>query len=71
MDIPHLSKSEILEPFVVVPSLNEQQNIASMLNSLDEVINTKISKLNSNNRLKKALMQDLLTGKVRVKVDTE
>lgn len=68
MDIPHLSKSEILEPLVAVPSLSEQQSIASVLNSLDDVIETKKRKLHSDKQLKKALMQDLLTGKVRVNV---
>lgn len=69
MDIPHLSKSEILTPYVVIPPLEEQKIIARTLRSVDDMIERNSKKLISNNLLKKALMQDLLTGKVRVTID--
>lgn len=31
MDIPHLSKSEILQPMVPIPDLEEQQKIAKLI----------------------------------------
>lgn len=71
MDIPHLSKSEILEPLVAVPPIKEQQEIAKILANVDKAIIAKVEKLKATNSIKKALMQDLLTGKVRVKVDKE
>jgi len=69
MDIPHLSKDEILSPFVTVPPLPEQQKIASILTSIDDSIQQEQRELQQTQNLKKSLMQDLLTGKVRVKVD--
>lgn len=69
MDIPHLSKTEILEPIVAVPSLEEQADIAKILDSQDVVLDSKQKKLTHLDQIKKALMQDLLTGKVRVKLN--
>ena len=68
MDIPHLSKSEILDPFVPVPPKDEQREIGVALQSVDHLIACKASANRQATRIKKALMQDLLTGKVRVKV---
>lgn len=69
MDIPHLSKSEILTPLIALPPMEEQRQIAVALTSIDDGLATKEMKLHRVKELKKALMQDLLTGKVRVKVD--
>ena len=55
-------------PFLL-PPLPEQEKIASILDSFDENISEKQTKLNQIHFLKKSLMQDLLTGKVRVKVN--
>lgn len=69
MDIPHLSKTEILEPVVPVPPKNEQKEIGDALLSVDRIINSKVLKVKRDISVKKSLMQDLLTGKVRVKVN--
>ncbi|SNB59181.1 type I restriction enzyme, S subunit [Marinobacter sp. es.042] len=62
--------TQILKEFqVVLPPFNEQQEIAKSLSALDNHLNGTLHKLRSYEGLKKALMQDLLTGKVRVKVD--
>ncbi len=56
---------------IIAPQLNEQQKIASVLTAADkeiEVLETKLAHLKQE---KKALMQQLLTGKRRVKVDEE
>ena len=71
MDIPHLSKTEILEPTVAVPSLGEQADIAKILDSQDVVLDRKQKKITHLEQIKKALMQDLLTGKVRVKLQKD
>jgi type I restriction enzyme, S subunit len=54
-------------PFVL-PSLEEQQKIASILSSVDDKISKLESKKKSAESLKKGLMQKLLTGQIRVKV---
>ena len=54
-----------------MPSLEEQQKIASVLSSADREIETFQQKLNCLKQEKKALMQQLLTGKRRVKNDSQ
>ncbi len=59
----------ILESLSVkLPPIQEQKKIASILQSLDSNIKSRELKLKQLMSVKKALMQDLLTGKVRVKV---
>lgn len=52
-----------------LPPIKEQEKIAIRLDHMDRVIELKESKLGSIVSTKKALMQDLLTGKVRVSVN--
>lgn len=55
---------------VAVPkSLEEQQRIASILSQIDEVIEKEQKYKAKLERIKQGLMEDLLTGKVRVEVD--
>ena len=49
-----------------VPPLPEQQKIAQILSSQDEKVEDIKNKLNKLKSLKASLMQDLLSGKVRV-----
>jgi len=52
---------------VLIPkSKTEQQKIADILSSQDEKIEKLQNKLTKLNHLKTSLMQDLLSGKVRV-----
>jgi type I restriction enzyme S subunit len=53
----------------VVPPLSEQQEISNAIQSVQFSMLKKQKKLSTLYNTKKALMQDLLTGKVRVKVD--
>ena len=64
-----LSLASIRNLNVVFPTIQEQLKIASILSSIDNNIENKQRKLQQNKSLKKSLMQDLLTGKVRVKTD--
>ena len=67
--IAHLTKEKLESVPVPVPPLSEQRKIVGLIASTDKkitAIEDRHAKLES---LKKALMQDLLTGKVRVKVD--
>ena len=56
---------------IIAPQLNEQQKIASVLTAADRDIEVLESKLAHFKQEKKALMQQLLTGKRRVRVDEE
>lgn len=49
-----------------VPPLDEQKKIAEIVSSIEKNICNKLAKLAHMSDTKKALMQDLLTGKVRV-----
>ncbi|NQZ11525.1 MAG: restriction endonuclease subunit S [Algicola sp.] len=55
----------------VLPSMNEQQKIANTMSSLEKRLKRLMDKSTQQKSLKKALMQDLLTGKVRVNIDKE
>ena len=65
--IPSLYLNKIKEIILPMPSLSEQKQIATILSNVDSQINKeKLQKLNLE-RLKKGLMQKLLTGQIRVK----
>lgn len=51
---------------IPLPPLNEQQRIASILSQIDETIEKETAYKEKLMKLKSGLMEDLLTGKVRV-----
>ncbi len=53
---------------IAIPPLLEQQKIASILSSINEKIEKEQHYITHLEHLKKGLMQNLLTGKIRVKV---
>ncbi len=66
---PNINEKEFSSFKFPLPPLPEQEKIAAILSSVDKLIlnyNINLSKLNL---LKKSLMQQLLTGKIRVKVN--
>ncbi|WP_071676055.1 restriction endonuclease subunit S [Nioella nitratireducens] len=65
----NLSASQIMGINVPVPPLDEQFMIGKSISAVVRSIAEKASMLSQLKSLKKSLMQDLLTGKVRVKVD--
>ncbi|EOM8255571.1 TPA: restriction endonuclease subunit S [Escherichia coli] len=68
---PFVKVKDSLQAKVSLPSLEEQQKIATVLSAADAEISTLEKKLACLKDEKKALMQQLLTGKRRVKVDAE
>jgi type I restriction enzyme S subunit len=64
----NLSKGDITKFKIKLPSLPEQQKIAEVLSLADDEINLLKNELEELKLQKKALMQKLLTGEVRVKV---
>jgi type I restriction enzyme, S subunit len=69
---PAVTASDIKEyKFGVPTDINEQKEIAKILSIYDRKLGVEEATLIQLTNLKKSLMQSLLTGKVRVKVDDE
>ncbi|MGR6861680.1 restriction endonuclease subunit S [Aliivibrio salmonicida] len=68
--IAYMNKNNAESVLIALPSILEQRYIASSIMSVEKKINSISQSLLARKNLKKALMQDLLTGKVRVKVDS-
>ncbi|EKI8354622.1 restriction endonuclease subunit S [Escherichia coli] len=66
---PHIYPKDLNSIPLWVPCVKEQQKIATILSAADAEISTLEKKLACLRDEKKALMQQLLTGKRRVKVD--
>ncbi len=66
---PHVYAKDLAILIVPYISLSEQQAIANILSAADDEINLLNQKLESFKTQKKGLMQQLLTGKIRVKVN--
>ncbi|MGH1394702.1 MAG: restriction endonuclease subunit S [Trichormus sp.] len=64
---PHLNVADVRTFLLPVPSCKEQAQIASVLNIYHTRIRTEEAYLNKLKLQKQGLMQDLLTGKVRVR----
>ena len=65
----NLSKTQLLKIKLQLPCIDEQQKIASVLSVADREIETHQKQLSALKKQKKGLMQQLLTGKKRVKID--
>lgn len=64
----HMRNEDFLSLLIPLPSLEEQQKIASILSSVDEQLESYEQEKEKYLELKKGLMQQLLTGKIRVTV---
>lgn len=64
----NLRKDDILNCPLLIPSLNEQIKIAAILTNADTEIETLRIQLDHYVQQKQGLMQQLLTGKIRVKI---
>jgi type I restriction enzyme S subunit len=62
----HVKKSDITNLTFPLPPLPEQQKIAKILSAIDEKLEVQQSKNHQYQELKQGLMQQLLTGKIRV-----
>lgn len=65
----HVKKGDIVGYNVALPSIEEQLKIDRILTSIDVKYDIALKKLSIHKTLKKALMNDLLTGKKRVTID--
>ncbi len=62
----HVHKKDITDQIIQVPPLPEQEKIAAILSAWDKAISTTDALLANSCQQKKALMQQLLTGKRRL-----
>lgn len=62
----NLSKAIVQDLEIKVPSKPEQQAIAQILTDMDSEIKTLNQKLNKYKQIKEGMMQQLLTGKIRL-----
>jgi len=64
---PNVNRGELMKKKIIYPILkNEQAEIGKRIRSIENNIRSKQFKIHSLQRLKKSLMQNLLTGKVRL-----
>ena len=63
---PQLTIGTLNELKIPIPQISEQLNIVQIFTSILKDVQNKKQKLAQTQSLKKSLMQDLLTGKVRV-----
>ena len=64
--IKHINTSELARFRIALPPLPEQKKIAEILSTCDEAIEKTGALIDAKKRQKKALMQQLLTGKKRL-----
>jgi type I restriction enzyme S subunit len=64
--MPSLNNAVMESLLIAFPECEEQREIASRISTVDLVIQNRLIQCNKLHSLKTALMQDLLTGKVRV-----
>ncbi len=63
----NISVDDFFNTYILKPPLEEQQKIAEILSTQDKVIELKEKLIKEKQRQKKYLMQQLLTGKMRLK----
>ena len=64
--IPGLSRADILDKEIAVPSLPEQTAIASVLSDMDSELSALARRRDKTHLLKQGMMQELLTGRIRL-----
>lgn len=63
--LKHLNCGDVKELYVPCPDVNEQRRIATILSAWDRAIDQVRALIESKKKLKKGLMQQLLTGRMR------
>lgn len=63
---PHIHPSDLKPMQIAIPSKDMQISIANILIEMDKEVSLLEFKLNKGNRIKQGMMQNLLTGKIRL-----
>jgi type I restriction enzyme S subunit len=61
-----INSKEVCELDIPIPPISEQSAIASVLSDMDAEIEVLDNKLNKYRVIKQGMMQELLTGKIRL-----
>ncbi|HIP32747.1 MAG TPA: restriction endonuclease subunit S, partial [Crocinitomicaceae bacterium] len=69
--IPHVSKTVFENLPIPLPPIPEQRKIAEILSTIDKKLEIERKEKEKLKRIKKGLMDVLLTGRVRVKLDVQ
>ena len=64
--VVHVHISNLEKIIICVPSLSEQQAIAQVLSDMDDEIETLEAELEKLHHMKRGMMQELLTGRIRL-----
>ena len=67
VNVLHLNHNLVRELIVILPPLEEQKAIAEILSTIDKTIEKVQEDIERTEKLKKGLMQKLLTGEIRIK----
>lgn len=62
-----ISKKDLAELDIIVPEFTEQKAIAQVLSDMDSEIELLEKKLAKYQQIKQGMMQELLTGRIRLK----
>ena len=62
----NISKKQFLKLSITLPSIEEQTAIATILSDMDNELQALTQKLDKARALKQGMMQQLLTGKIRL-----
>ena len=65
---PAVNDSDLYEELIPIPSVNEQNQITNILNDFSQKVDLEIQRKQKLERIKQGLMDDLLTGRKRVKL---
>src|SRR5690606_37625450 len=66
---PNVSTKQIEGFQIIIPDPVEQKNISDILEEVQNKVKLSIKRKNTLERIKEGLMDDLLTGKKRVKIN--
>ena len=64
--MPKVNRKELSQYIFYIPEVNEQRIISEILTDIDMDIEKLEKKLNKYKNLKQGMMEELLTGKVRL-----
>lgn len=65
--VSSISKSAILDTFILIPPIGQQEQIVKTLSGVDELLSKLDNAIEKKQLIKEGLMQELLTGKKRLK----